>query len=344
MSKKNLISIITPVYNTEGYINRCIDSILAQTYENFELLLIDDGTPDRAGDICDEYALKDSRIRVFHKKNEGVSIARNLALDNASGDWIAFVDSDDSVKESWLSDYVREIEKSPNAGLIYQGMIKLIDGVEYLGLPLESILFKEDEIVEAYTYLDRKVEIFGFTCSKIYRADIFQQNNFRFDENISFCEDLDLTLRFLHKVDSIAVVNKFNYIYTFDRNSSLSWVNKSYDILSNLADITNSQLEILSTRKDDISESIFDPVIQHRFRALKRLYELENDKTPKDRRRIIKTYYTQYYSDLNRLDIYGGSEKLIVKILALKAPRLIDLIYRLMFKVKSKLFKANTGR
>lgn len=93
------ISVIVPVYNTEQYLPRCIDSILAQTFTDFELLLIDDGSKDSSGKICDESAAKDSRIRVFHKENGGVSSARNMGLNNAQGEWITFVDSDDYLIE-----------------------------------------------------------------------------------------------------------------------------------------------------------------------------------------------------------------------------------------------------
>ena len=108
------ISVIVPVYNAEKYLHRCIDSILAQTFSDFELLLIDDGSKDNSGRICDEYAAKDSRIRVFHKKNGGVSSARNMGLDNAKGDWITFVDSDDWVKQ----DYLYSMISQPDADLI----------------------------------------------------------------------------------------------------------------------------------------------------------------------------------------------------------------------------------
>lgn len=89
------ISIIIPVYNAEKYLRRCINSIYAQTYDDFELLLVDDGSADSSGRICDEYAATDSRTRVFHNENQGVSSARNTGLDNAVGEWIMFMDSDD---------------------------------------------------------------------------------------------------------------------------------------------------------------------------------------------------------------------------------------------------------
>lgn len=102
---EQLISIIVPVYNSEKTIIRCVDSILQQTYRNFELLLINDGSKDSSGTICDEYAQKDSRIRVLHKANGGVSSARNLGLDNAKGEWITFCDSDDTVMPNWIDNF-----------------------------------------------------------------------------------------------------------------------------------------------------------------------------------------------------------------------------------------------
>ena len=93
------ISVIIPVYNAESTLRRCVDSVLAQTFTDFECLLINDGSKDKSGEICDEYAIRDSRIKVFHKENGGVSSARNVGLDNATGEWIAFVDSDDWVGE-----------------------------------------------------------------------------------------------------------------------------------------------------------------------------------------------------------------------------------------------------
>lgn len=97
MHKENLISVIVPIYNVEPYIHRCIDSILAQTYKQMQIILVDDGSPDRCGEICDEYSKKDSRIIVIHQENEGLSGARNTRLLFAKGDYIAFVDSDDWV-------------------------------------------------------------------------------------------------------------------------------------------------------------------------------------------------------------------------------------------------------
>lgn len=105
------ISIIVPVYNTEKYLHSCIESVLSQTYEDFELLLINDGSMDSSGMICDEYALKDSRVRVFHKENGGVTSARCLGVEKSKGDWVSFVDSDDIIKSCYLDVLSRSIEE-----------------------------------------------------------------------------------------------------------------------------------------------------------------------------------------------------------------------------------------
>lgn len=97
-----LISVIVPIYNVEQFLPKCIDSILVQTYKNIEILLVDDGSPDRCGEICDEYAQKDKRIRVIHKPNGGLSDARNAALDLMQGEWVTCVDSDDFITPDYL--------------------------------------------------------------------------------------------------------------------------------------------------------------------------------------------------------------------------------------------------
>ena len=105
-----LISIIIPVYNVEQYLTECLNSIINQTYKNLEIILVDDGSSDKSGEICDEFALRDSRIKVLHQKNGGVSVARNNALDIANGDFIAFVDSDDTIEKEHISDMVNLLD------------------------------------------------------------------------------------------------------------------------------------------------------------------------------------------------------------------------------------------
>ena len=101
-----MISIIVPIYKAEVFLPRCIDSVIAQTYTNWDLLLVDDGSPDKSGKICEEYSRKDARIKVYHKQNGGVSSARNYGLDKARGEWVSFLDADDYILPSFLDNLI----------------------------------------------------------------------------------------------------------------------------------------------------------------------------------------------------------------------------------------------
>lgn len=109
--KDDLISVIVPVYNVEKYLRKCIDSILCQTYKNFEIILIDDGSSDNSGKICDEYLNRDERISVFHKKNQGLSEARNTGIKKAKGKYLTFVDSDDFINEEYILNLYDNLKK-----------------------------------------------------------------------------------------------------------------------------------------------------------------------------------------------------------------------------------------
>ena len=116
-----LISIIVPVYQVDKYLERCVNSILSQTYKSIELILVDDGSPDRCGAICDEIAQKDNRVRVIHKQNGGLSSARNAALDIAQGEYITFIDGDDMIHPRMLEWMIQELESS-GADIVSTGL------------------------------------------------------------------------------------------------------------------------------------------------------------------------------------------------------------------------------
>ena len=173
------ISVIVPVYNTEKYLPRCIESVLAQTFVDWEMLLIDDGSTDASGSICDEYAAKDERIRVFHKENGGVSSARNLGLDNAQGEWITFVDSDDWIEENFLKSFDGNLD----ADLVLGNMIE--KG------PLGNLL---RNIPSGYHHpLKKALEgnltklAFESSCGKMFRGSLIKK--LRFDESMVTGED-----------------------------------------------------------------------------------------------------------------------------------------------------------
>ncbi len=176
-------SIIVPVYNSECYLKECIDSTLTQSYSDFELILVDDGSIDASGIICDEYAELDSRIKVFHKENGGVSSTRNLGLDNASGDWIVFLDADDTLHKCALECIKNEID--------------LNSDVDIIQFSFTRTPFQGDKIKQNNDYLSGltpetycKSEIYNVCVGgSAIRRDIIDTNNLRFDCRLKLAED-----------------------------------------------------------------------------------------------------------------------------------------------------------
>lgn len=183
------ISIIVPVYNAEKHLRRCIDSILAQTFQDFELILVDDGSTDGSPKICDDYAKRDSRIKVFHKENGGVSAARNIGLEKANGHWIMFVDSDDTIPKDALERLYRE-GHAKDVDLVMAGY-KKIDQEGTLSFSNEKHLrvlsTKSDLLLQMFC--PTEYPYWGYVWSKLFRREIVSHNQIKFDEQIFFNED-----------------------------------------------------------------------------------------------------------------------------------------------------------
>lgn len=201
------ISIIIPVYNAEMYLYRCIDSIFAQTFTDFELLLIDDGSIDKSGAICDEYVARDSRVRVFHKENCGVSCARNFGLDNAQGKWIAFVDADD-----WLETTALEkMLETADADLII-GSVKFHPSGTKGNLLNENKRVARENLNELLINQIDHYSISG-PWAKLYKTKIIENNKLRFDTSLCFGEDSLFVKEYLLHTNSIRCINDLCYNY-----------------------------------------------------------------------------------------------------------------------------------
>lgn len=209
-----LISIIVPVYNSERYLCRCLDSILNQKLSEWECILIDDGSKDGSGKICDDYEGKDIRIKTYHVKNGGPSRARNIGLSHAKGIWVSFVDSDDWINPNFLSNM---IENSKNTDIVfssftvhYQGktmMPNTLDGV-FVGAPFFMALSRIC-----------RLNLFGYTWLKLYRREVIETNRIRFDEDISYMEDSLFTWNFVCCVGRLGCVNVHDYQYNLNDTS-----------------------------------------------------------------------------------------------------------------------------
>ena len=215
MKNNPKISIIVPVYNVELFLPRCIDSILNQSFVDFELLLIDDGSKDKSGEICDEYAEKDKRIKVFHKVNGGVSSARNLGLEKSKGEYITFVDADDYL----LPGTITEPLLSGNYDLI---QIPRNNG-SFMKTYSHDIICKTTESFRNFIYCNYYFECWG----RFYKRKVI--GTVRFPENLKVGEDLMFFLRLYRNVSSFKLSSKGGgYHYSFVPTSAM----QSSDILS----------------------------------------------------------------------------------------------------------------
>ncbi len=181
---KPRITIIVPVYNVERYLNKCIDSILGQTFTDFELLLIDDGSTDNSGEICDEYATNDCRIHLFHKANGGVSSARNLGLINAKGKYIWLVDSDDWIEMNCLGSIISTMEQE-QLDALQIGYYTVNDKVI---LPCNSKYRKTTGVLTSQVYVTPDLFI-GGVCGTIFKRELAIKNSILFDEELKIAED-----------------------------------------------------------------------------------------------------------------------------------------------------------
>ena len=211
------ISVIVPVYNVESVLKKCIDSILNQTYKSFELLLIDDGSTDGSGAICDEYTSSFANVRTFHVKNSGVSTARNIGIQNAKGKWITFVDSDDFVDLDFLSNFQLD---NVEADFYLQGYKKILNET------ISSIYtFKDRQgLVDAYDAFveSEKHSIMNSPVSKLFNVTIIKDNSIKFDIKTSYGEDHLFVLLYMQYVGKCYLSTSVSYNYVLHQMASLT--------------------------------------------------------------------------------------------------------------------------
>ncbi len=214
---EKLVSVIVAVYNIEEYLPRCVDSILAQTYRNLEIILVDDGSKDQSGSICDSYAEKDRRIKVIHKKNGGLSDARNAGMDAATGEYIGFVDGDDWIEPDMYRAmyFACEKEKAQAAVCRYKQITKsgIIDGSAG-----NSVSLSRDEALEIYVCGDERYLIYNSVWSKLFARDLVEGMRFPVGKN---SEDIMFTTRAFCRMERLVYLDEAYYNYVLDREGSI---------------------------------------------------------------------------------------------------------------------------
>lgn len=234
------MSVVVPIYNAENYLERTLDCILRQSYSFFELLLVDDGSTDRSGLICDFYALKDGRIKVFHRQNSGASASRNYGLNQALCPYICFIDADDYQDELFFETYIDAL-KEDDYDIVFQNFLQHNADGSTFKQELENIVaFSEDDLSEVLYRLDKK-KCFGWTWNKIFRMSIIKENNLLFREDFSLREDELFSIQYFKHVNKVKIINAAYYHYFVYDNSLMHRMNDSL-------------------KYAQVSESIFDEV------------------------------------------------------------------------------------
>lgn len=252
----DLISVIVPVYNVENYLRECLDSIINQTYQHLEIILIDDGSTDSSGNICDEYAKKDSRIVVAHRDNKGVSGARNVGIELSKGEYITFVDSDDAIHEKFLEKLYDAI-KQYNVNIavsnyyVYNEMDNLFyyHHVKNEGVSLFNHndflyhLFKQDEIGLAL----------GLSCGKLYARELFDLIRFPLGR---VHEDTIVVHKLFLSVEQFVFVHRVDYLYRKHSNSIMNSTDKLIKRLSDLCIAHEEKIVDMLLRNMDVEEML----------------------------------------------------------------------------------------
>ncbi len=279
---KALVSIIIPVYNAEKYLAKCIESVLSQTFIDFELILINDGSTDSSQSICNKFSLVDERVKNYSQENGGVSSARNLGLKNANGTWVCFVDSDDIIKEGFLESFIMSSELSESQ-LIIQDIIK------------ENFITKDQTLITAYSYGkfylkdlgkhlgNNDIYLLGFAVCKFYNLDLIKKENLLFNINIKYFEDLLFYLNYLKHIEAIHFIDQAHYIYNIHDESARSKTYTFEHYIGVIDEMSKSLKELLKVEKWDSFYQIKDMLGMFHFLALLAVFKKKNNYTYKER-------------------------------------------------------------
>ena len=324
INKYPKISVIVPVYNVEAYVGECIDSILKQTYENLEIILVDDGSTDSSGRICDEYAKKDSRVKVYHKENGGLSDARNYGIEKSSGDFLSFIDGDDWIDKDMYSKMI-ETSIKDNSDIVVCGITK-----DYVGRSVDS--HSIDECISGYDALKRMFygkNLNHSACDKIYKKRVF--DNVRFPKGEIY-EDLRTTYKSVINANTVSTIKNCFYHYRM-REGSISkgkFKESRFEVLPALKSVMENEdikrhtelIDILKNRELLLKSNLIWNIA---------LYTSDDDYNK------YKSFLKENYNELKsnrRLILKDDRFSKYMKIVSM-APDLIVPLIRNMMNVKS---------
>ena len=308
------VSIIVPVYKSEPFLEDCINSIINQIFTDWELILVDDGSPDFCGRICDSFAVKDSRIKVLHQKNSGVSVARNRGIYQAKGEYICFVDSDDLIEPDFLNSFWIGEE---NADLYLQGYKVVHEDKEVQNIisfsGMDQLSVREWKSV--YIFAEEK-HIFNSPWARLFKRQIIIEHHIQFDSSLSFGEDHVFSLQFLLYVQTLSFIQNSGYLYVKRKQESLTSAFIPHSMFIRYVRLSYN-LRIQNCEKHEIAEKHFMTFIEveKNVYVLRAILSLFSDKKLSHKKRNELLFF--YLNELNSsvaISFMPGPYKIVLAI------------------------------
>lgn len=308
-----LVSVVVPVYKVETTLDRAVESIRNQTYKNLEIILVDDGSPDKSGEMCDEYAKKDDRIKAVHKENGGLSSARNAGIDAASGKYICFVDSDDTIEPQYVEKMAGALEDA-EADLCMCGMRDFHRDEKFQTKSKlnarkfdNKILYKNKDAKTFYTFL-LLLEESNSACIKMFRMSFFQESGLRFFTNLPIHEDDVFSHHMCLYIDSLVLVGEPLYNY-FPNGSSITGVRVAVSLAPKVRKVIDEFDVLLKSGKPD-KEHTKALILRKFWYCVDMVYQVKRFKDDIDvssYKKFIGKYFLCYMFSTNILVQFKGA-------------------------------------
>lgn len=321
-----LISVIIPVYNAAPHLRRCIDSLLKQTFRNFEIILVDDGSTDGSFDICEDYFLKFSRVRVEHLPNSGVSSARNYGIETARGEYICFVDADDWVEPDFLQNFNGEVEKRKTENKVLDCVMQGYVGYKGQSFQTPYIFYDSPDKIDADLFRFEENKLIGYVWNKIFRREVIVKHHLRFNPDISIGEDFLFCMEAINFCQRMTVLPDvgYHYVFTGEKSYSFTAFDKRLSAFDNLLNETLS-LPTQVVNKFQFQEFIFSLYVFHV------LYR--ENQTRKNRIKFLRKTRNKAHNN-PEIDIYKLSYPyIILAVIVLFLPLTVaDYILKMIYK------------
>lgn len=337
----DLISVIVPVYNAEKHLGKCIESILNQTFQDFELILVDDGSKDNSYNICKLYRERDSRIKLFQQKNEGAGAARNKGLSMASGNFVLFLDSDDWIESNLIETLYNNLIGYHADLSICNFFIEDLEGKNRSNelFEIANSPYYTEDIAGIISVLDNQRKL-PYLWNRMYRKAIIDDNNVSFDTFFITGQDLDFNVKYLKHTQSCVVSNDALYHYIKDGTDSLCarYKKNLYDIVCRLNSCRESLYSYYSLLSTQEGRELFETTyVEYLHTCIPNLFRKYTGLTYKEKLRQIQIVF----SDKGLKDYIGAykpkskEQRLFKKLLELNSPKTAYCIYQILFWIRN---------